>query len=363
MVIKEEAMTQSAKKPALMPIGCDDGHSMKKIALPDGRLFSIRSTGRAGVSGVVGMRQGANGGSVATYETDDGTFAAGDMRDADSTASDAYPTSPLNRVLVMHALLQAGVESGAVAITTGLPVRRYFRKNEFNNPVIRAKSENLMRNDVKRTDGGDVPVIKQHNVVSEGVASWFGHVSDVDDNGKVFMHQDLARERTAIVDIGGRTTDIAVIREGEVDISRSKTREVGMFTCIEALRDEVQDEYGTEPDDDALMQAIEKGTLPLWGKEQDVQKLTHRALQEAANRIRSQTMAAIGDGSDLAAIVFVGGTTIPLSRGGHLDGWFPNQRIAPEPGFANAIGMLRFQQFLLQKQSTDAGLSAGRQKA
>lgn len=73
--------------------------------------------------------------------------------------------------------------------------------------------------------------ILNHIVLSEGQCAYFDAL--MDDNGKrSSMYEDLWEGGCAIIDIGGRTTDIAMInpRGGTMQASRCDTLDVGIIT-------------------------------------------------------------------------------------------------------------------------------------
>ncbi len=107
-------------------IGLDDGYAYTKVALPDGRLISIPSRARIGKAGVTWVHDSQP--RIFEYETDGTVYAVGAV-DAASTQFEDYPHSGLNRVIVQHALQEAGLAGRSVHAVAGLPVSAYYRKN------------------------------------------------------------------------------------------------------------------------------------------------------------------------------------------------------------------------------------------
>ncbi len=328
----------------MLCVGLDDGFNETKVVLPDGRYVSIPSRGRAGVPSTINIRGEDVG--VASYETAEGAYTVGEAGEADSTKSDAYPVSALNRVIVSHALRVANVADDIFAVT-GLPIRKFYRRAGLNEPLIREKCANLKRNDVRSSDSTPLARICEHEVRAEGIAAWLDCVSHASGDGGAEIDAQKAKDRIGVVDIGGRTTDIAVIRDWELDVSRSTTVEIGMFTLLEEITEGVTEEYDFSPTFEQIEQAKATGLLRMQGKEKDVSHIVAEAKRQVVKRIEAVVMQQFGNrASDIDQVLFVGGTSGYLAS--ELKAWYPHAIIAQEPGFANARGMLRYAQ-LLQK--------------
>lgn len=330
----------------ILVAGIDDGFDETKIVLGDGTAFRMPSRAKAGDMNRIDI-SGRGGGNVHGYITSEGRFVVGpDIDRADATASDEYPVSAMNRAIVTHALRCAEVPGGAqVMACSGLPVKKFYRRHEMNTAFVNAKTENLLKNDIRAVDGAALPQIVRHEVVSEGIAAWMDYILERGEDGRLVVNDAHQRQRIGIVDIGGRTTDIAVIREWQLDTDRSSTVEVGMIMVRETVREAIADAYDYEPADEALADAMTSGEITLWGRRENVSELVSSAVETAVNRIRSETKRRLGNGADLDQVVFVGGTVVALAE--HLKGWFPNQVIGTDPSFANARGMAKFAEFLL----------------
>lgn len=325
-------------------VGVDDGYAETKIVLPSGKRFRMPSQARAGESQQISLQSGRES-SVYGYRTPEGPFIAGALEEADPTAFDGYPTSVLNRVVVAHALRMAGVAgTDQVAIATGLPVRRYYRRNVPNDALIKSKSDNLLLNDVVAEDGVPLARIVAHEVVAEGIAAWIDYVMQRDAEGRLEVNKPLEKERIGIVDIGGRTTDIAVVTNWDMDAARSSTLDVGMIAIRDTVRGMLEDEYETALTDAQVISAIEHRKLRLWGNVVDVHKQVAEAEQTVVARIKAETLRCLGNGADLDRVIFVGGTVMAL--GDKINGWFRHQEIGADPAFANARGLQKCAEFL-----------------
>lgn len=330
-----------------LPLGLDDGFDETKIALPNGDCIRIPSLAKSGVSDMISIDEAEA--LVFIYETPDGTFTTGRVLESDSTAFDGYPVSAMNRVIVSHALRVAGLNaSHLLSICTGLPLKRIYRSSSLNKPLIASKIANLMKNDVKARDGYSLPIISKHRVLAEGLAAWFDYVIERDGNGNLIKNTDNYEKRTAIIDIGGRTTDIAVVKSGTLEYQRSSTLEVGMLTVKELIKEVVFDEMdGVELTNEQIYTALNEGRVKLWGRWENVSTIVKNSQEEVSRRIYAESMRKLKKAADIDDVIFVGGTVNRF--GSLLDNWFRNQSIADMPEFANARGMQKFTELMLSQ--------------
>jgi plasmid segregation protein ParM len=328
--------------------GIDDGHRDLKMKLSNGLRIAIQSRAASGLTNKISINGTKNG--VCNYNTDNGPFSMGDIDHADETAYDDYPLSAQNRVIVAHGLRTAGLtENDHVYAITGLPLKRYYLKGKPNSQLILAKKENLLRRDVVGIDGYRGADIVKHDVVSEGIAAWISYILQRDETGKVRIDRERLMERTAIVDIGGRTLDIAVVRNWDLDGDRSGTEEIGMISIINGAKERLSDEFdGLDLTDEQVEQAVLTKRIKVYGKYHDVPEIIEASIMSTVNSLRSSIKRRLKQAGDIDNVFFVGGTTKFLEP--HLQGWFNNQSTMEDPVFANADGMLKFSEFVMGKK-------------
>lgn len=331
----------------MLPIGTDDGFDETKIALPNGECIRIPSLAKSGISEMISVDESES--KVFIYETSDGSFTTGQILESDSTSFDEYPVSAMNRVIVSHALRVAGLNaSHKLTICSGLPLKRIYRASTLNRPLIASKTKNLLANDVSAKDGYQLPVVSKHRVLAEGLAAWFDHVIQRNEDGQLIRNVENYQKRTAIIDIGGRTTDIAVVQSGTLDYQRSSTIEVGMLSVKERIRESVYDEFdGIELTNEQVYTALHENRIKLWGQWENVSQIVSMAQDEVAKRIYAESMRKLKRAADIDDVIFVGGTVNKFEP--LLENWFRNQSIANEPAFANARGMQKFTELMLSQ--------------
>ena len=345
------AQPKVASLSAQIALGVDDGYYNTKVVGPNG-AFVTESRARIGTANVVAFADSDV--NVCEYETDNVAYAVGKIN-ADNTAFDDYPTDPLNRIIVHHALLAAGYGGREVTITTGLPVRLYYKRGRNpgkNEDLIARKIENLSK-PVTLTKGQPHPsvtdaevVIAKHHVIPEGFAAWFDYLIEEDAKGNVKRHTSREKEAVAFIDIGGRTTDYAVIADRAVQLDASGSIDVGMLKVNELVHDEICAEYNLASLKSASVDAaVKDGLIRLHGKDVDVRDIVSHAKREVVEQIKQNTKRLIGSrAAELERVIFIGGGVDGLR--GHLSGWFSNQIVMENPVFANARGMGKYMNYV-----------------
>lgn len=334
-------------------IGGDDGFRMTKLFTSDGRSIIINSQAKSGEQNQISVGGGAQ--TVFEYSANGKPYIVGDISDCDSTSFDDYPYSDMNRVLVTHALKMLGLDGYEVTLITGLPIKKFYKGKKLNQENIKNKMKNLLLNDVKSvsyTKSGkeksnfNIPVIVRHKVMSEGVAAWMDYVIERNEDGKLTQNVDKFNEKIAIIDIGGKTTDIAVIKGGNLDFDRSTTIDHGMLNIESNVRESISEEYDFEPDVEQMNKLMSSGFVEAWGERIDVSGIIEDEKEKEAESIKSEIKSQLKKAADIKKIIFVGGTSSSLKK--FLVGIYKHQEFANEPEFANARGMAKFAELMGQ---------------
>ena len=316
----------------------DDGYAQTKLfgegADGSAKKFMMRSSVRPGRFGLMRL---SGEGQIGSYQTAEGEeFTVSEEIEGENTQFDGFHFSTMNRVLVHHALAAAGYGDQEVVLVTGLPVADFFTKGHKDSARIAAKRENLLKG-VKSVSGDNLARIADVRVGCQALAAFVDYF--IDDN---LDERDVPVEKVAVVDVGGRTTDIALILDGAAfDPSRSGTENVGVLDVYTALSTAVQTEFKTRDEYPLALldRTIRTGKIKLWGKPQDVSHLVALAVQEQQAKISREIERRLGGASDLDAVLFVGGGSALFKDISKL---FPNGQQMEDPEFANARGLFKF---------------------
>lgn len=123
-------------------------------------------------------------------------------------------------------------------------------------------------------------------VYPEGFAAYINLV--MDNNLKV-INKDLIDKRILIQDIGGLSTDIAVIRDRNVDDDKAQGFNLGVSESLEAIREEIRSKHGVELDSrrdvvDIITRKNNRNHIMVKGNRTSVHDITDHMLLELAKK-------------------------------------------------------------------------------
>ena len=342
------------KKDEILLVAVDDGYAQTKLygdkpnnneinsekKSTSGNVkynkFIMRSAARPGRFGLVSL----NGeGDIGTYNTIEEEWTVSEQIESESTQYDGFHTSSMNRVLVNHALVSAGYGGKKIKLITGLPVEDFFFNGKKNLEKIEAKKKNLLKSVSTNMNGIIMPEICEVEIGCQALSAFVDYY--LDDNLK---EKDVPIEKVAIVDIGGRTTDIALIIDGQkFDPSRSGTSNVGVLDVYNTLSDLIKTEFKIRDKYPLsfLNEALRNKKIKIWGKQEDISKLVDEAINEQKNKIAREIERKLGGASDLDKVIFVGGGSVLFG----LDTMFPNGYQPEDSEFSNARGLYKYSKY------------------
>lgn len=317
----------------------DDGYAQTKVygERPDGTVgkYHMRSSVRPGRYGVGSI---SGDGFMGLYDTEEGPFTASEDVEAESTQFDNFHTSTMNRVLVNHGLVGAGYGGMEVDIITGLPVADFFGADGAKDEAkIALKKANLQKPVQLVSGSSKVAVLKKITVGCQAVAAYIDYALD-DDLNEI---QDVDGA-VAIVDIGGRTTDIATVIGGSrIDHARSGTANIGVLDVYKAVkqgiwaREKIRDDFPIN----VIDKAVREGFIKLYGQKMDVTDIVANVVAEYQAKLAREIERSISTGAAMNAVVFVGGGSALFKD---IAKTFRNGHMAEDPEFANARGLYKY---------------------
>lgn len=331
----------------MMLVAIDDGYAQMKLygdALVPGEPPLKFMTGTAIRQGRFGVASVSGSGMMGSYRTEEGEdYTVSESIESENTQFPTFHVSQMNRVLVTHTLLEAGYNGQAIDLVAGLPLGDFFDdEGGINQENIDRKKANLLKGVSDRVHGKSV-TINSVNIGCQALAAFVDYW--LDDELKP---RDVPSERVAVVDIGGGTTDIAVIINGNsFDAKRSGTHKFGALNVYSSLMRGVNKHFDTSDKYplSVLSQAVRTNRIRLWGKEHDITDLVKEALLEQQEQIKRNIERMLGKASDIDAVLFVGGGAALFKD---ISSMFPNGVAIEDPEFANARGMHKYRRYFAQ---------------
>lgn len=330
----------------IFKVAVDDGYAQTKVyGESDSGLikFKMRSSVRSGRFGL-GDISGEN--FVGLYETEEGPFTVSEEVEAENTQFDGYHLSVMNRVIVNHALVSAGYSGKNVDLVVGLPVSDFFSNRIRDKEKIERKIENLKRT-IKPDSEDILAKISSVDVGCQAVAAFADYF--LDDNG---VEKNVDIDQVAIVDIGGRTTDIAVIVDAtKVDHSRSGTMNIGVLDVYNLVQKSIASEFKLR-DDFALKvldAAVKNKFIKIWNRKEDISKIVRDAIIEIESKIVREIERKIGSGAVMSAVLFVGGGSA-LFNEIVANNYEKNGVLLEDPEFSNARGLFKYNKYHSSKE-------------
>ncbi|MDR7002553.1 ParM/StbA family protein [Neobacillus niacini] len=165
-------------------------------------------------------------------------------------------------------------------------------------------------------------------VYPEGFAAFINLVMD---NNLKIINKDLIDKRILIQDIGGLSTDIAVIKNRNVDDDKAQGFNLGVSESLEAIREEIRTKHGVELDSrrdvvEIITRKNDRNHIMVKGSRTSVHDITDRILVELAKKQYRLLRNVWQRNSQTEICYFVGGGSIVLKEyiktlNNHLDGY------------------------------------------
>ncbi|CAH2714723.1 hypothetical protein BACCIP111895_01899 [Neobacillus rhizosphaerae] len=123
-------------------------------------------------------------------------------------------------------------------------------------------------------------------VYPEGFAAFINLVMD---NHLKIINKDLIDKRILIQDIGGLSTDIAVIKNRNVDDDKAQGFNLGVSESLEAIREEIRTKHGVELDSrrdvvEIITRKNDRNHIMVKGSRTSVHDITDRILLDLAKK-------------------------------------------------------------------------------
>lgn len=344
------------KQSDIFYAGMDDGFNTTIAYTERGEVVIRPSRIRIGGSTGIHLKNNQSKAMLPkVYKTDGVTYSV-NASTSDDTVHDDYPFSGENRVMVQHVLNEIKHRDTAIPISmcTGLPIRRYYRASgQLNSESIEKKIDSLNQ-PVTTFDGEtekDGIKVGKNIVMPESLAAIFDlaieEKREINNphqrSPKTKLNKDVFNKHIAFVDIGGRTTDVAIWAAGSVERGDFATENFGMEIIRKALKEFILDEFqtGSVPDE-MITQALKTHSISIAGKEYSVQSQVFENRQFVVEKIKNMISGVLGSKAKLIdEVVFFGGGAEQLYESG-LSELYGHQRLLDSPITVNARAFYKY---------------------
>ena len=228
-------------------------------------------------------------GSLATKTTNSQELDQGSSKsEEDQTLIMLLTSLALDAVSTSDFEEKNGVTDANYTLGTGLPLREVkegkdvaYRSHLLSSvhqveflvtPKYQGKKVNIKFDEVK--------------VYPEGFAAY---VNLIMDNDLKVINKDLIDKQILIQDIGGLSTDIAVIRNRNVDDDKAQGFNLGVSESLEQIREEIRTKHGVELDSrrdvvDIITRKNDRNHIMVKGSRTNVHDITDHILLELAKK-------------------------------------------------------------------------------
>mgnify|MGYP001165960119 FL=1 len=165
-------------------------------------------------------------------------------------------------------------------------------------------------------------------VYPEGFAAYINLVMD---NNLNIINRDLVDKRIIIQDIGGLSTDIAVIKNRNVDDDKAQGFNIGVAESLEQIREEIRTKHDVELDSrrdvvEIITRKKDRNHIMVRGNRTSVHEIVDRVLLELAKKQYRHLRNMWQKNSQTEICYFVGGGSIVLkdyliALNNNLDGY------------------------------------------
>lgn len=339
-------------------VGMDDGYNTTIAYTERGEMIIRPSRVRIGGSSGIKLQTGLDDASPSVFRTEGVTYSV-NASTSDDTVHDDYPFSGENRSMIQHVLNEIKYRDPQqeISICTGLPMRRYYRANgQLNSESINKKISSLNKPVSIIDEQGEHEglSIASNIVMPESLAAVFDLALEEkrdpqnprSRNVKIKKNKDVFGQHIAFIDIGGKTTDVAIWAAGQVEKGDFGTENFGMEIIRKNVKEFIMDEFsiGSVPDK-MITDALESKTIRIAGQSHSVADEVERNTQLVVEKIKNMSSSILGSKAKLIdEIVFFGGGAEALYHKG-LSDLYQHQRLLNNPISVNARAFYKYRRY------------------
>ena len=151
-------------------------------------------------------------------------------------------------------------------------------------------------------------------VQPEALAALRTYLFRHNDAGQIVPNEEYINKVIAVIDPGGKTTDIAVFVNGKIDMERSITADIGHNNLVSKATSYIYDLGFPSPTDQQARRLIDTGMVTIRGVDEDHSHWVKQARTALANDIFGKVTDTLSDAFDIDLMLFIGGTVKALEN-------------------------------------------------
>jgi plasmid segregation protein ParM len=223
-------------------------------------------------------------------------------------------------------------------VVTGLPVAFISDKDKV---VQRLLGEHRVKRDGR---DGQTLKVKDAKVIPQPFGALLALA--LDNNGKI-ADKRLASGRVAVIDVGGKTTNLLSVDRLTEVVRQTDSVPVGMWNVARSIRVWLSQNYpDLDPRDHDLMNAIKRRSIPCEGQTLDLGDVIDAALIPMSEEVIARAGQLWNGAGEMDAILITGGGSLLL--GPAIQRHYRHSVVVDDPVYANALGFYRLAQRLGQ---------------
>ena len=224
-----------------------------------------------------------------------------------------------------------------VQLTVGLPMKVFYHQKDKVKEMLDGFKAEVTLNSGQRTVN-----IEEAKILPQAAGVFYSQLLDMNGN---IRDRNLIKQKTGVIDVGFRTTDILAMQKDSRGLLPRKDLADGMDEGINNSQRKVREVISREVKDDVPLEFIEKalafngGVLFYKGKNFDLSEYMEKTNRTLASRIIDKVSNVWGkEVDDMRQVIIGGGGGNDLLP--YLREEIPHTVLADDAFFANAKGFL-----------------------
>ncbi len=243
------------------------------------------------------------------------------------------------RILALCALSHFAGQKHSLLVVTGLALDHYRSHRDALQQQLVGDHALHLQNDLQAFETRHLHIREVH-VVPHPLGTYAGLILDRDGRSLPGKYRD---GKTVLVDVGFRTTNVALLDRGRLSPRGSGSLPIGMAACYERIGRRLLAASGVRLDLEHLFRAVRLGFITIGDQEYSLAPLREESYRRLAEELADGILGLLRDAWDLEVIGLTGGGGGELAA--HLGRLLPGEvnliESDEDPRLNNVQGLLR----------------------